>query len=66
MLPVIITGQSHLYVMNQVTKVRATSISINIRNVLPDYQTAFNFIYGNNAYREEDNTRVYDRSLKIY
>ncbi len=23
-------------------------------------------IYGNNAYREEDNTRVYNRSLKIY
>ncbi len=23
-------------------------------------------LYGNNAYREEDNTRVYNRSLKIY
>ncbi len=22
--------------------------------------------YGNNGYREEDNTRVYNRSLKIY
>ncbi len=22
--------------------------------------------YGNNAYREKDNTRVYNRSLKIY
>ena len=38
---------------------------ILIRGSLGITQTN-NSYYGNNAYREEDNTRVYNRSLKIY